>query len=139
MGYINDRGEFIRSGGTQTSPPSGNGGNNGCGCISIFVLIFVVFCWLQFYNNKNIVPDPNNPTIKLSYKLSCGSPPQSTSQWYAVVGESSALNTIKNNYCGDSYLRQDGLVQVASFSSRQEAENFASQLSQASGYNFWIQ
>ncbi len=80
----------------------------------------------------------SSPSIKLSYKNTCGSPPGSGSVWYAVVGDSSALNIVKNQYCGDSYIRRDKNVQVASFTSFQEAEQFAQALQQATGYRFWV-
>jgi len=48
-----------------------------------------------------------------------------------------SLNIVKSRYCADSYIRKDGNVQVASFTSEQEAQQFANTLQQATGYQFW--
>lgn len=82
-------------------------------------------------------PQPSAPSSSgLYYRDACGDPPGSASKWYAVVG-SANVNTVRN-YCGDAFVRSDGNVQVASFSSYSRAENFASQLSSATGGSFWV-
>jgi serine/threonine protein kinase len=72
----------------------------------------------------------------LPYRSACGDPAGSGSKWYAVVG-SANLSTVRQ-FCGDAFTRADGYVQVASFSSRSRADNFASQLSGATGSSFWV-
>ena len=48
-----------------------------------------------------------------------------------------SLSTVKSRYCADSFIRKDRNVQVASFTSEQEAQQFANTLQQATGYQFW--
>jgi serine/threonine-protein kinase len=62
----------------------------------------------------------------------------SGSTWYAVVGDKRAYNTVRNQYCGDSFIRPDGLLQVASFTSAGAAEKFANELSQTTGLSFYV-
>jgi serine/threonine protein kinase len=79
---------------------------------------------------------PNNNG--LSYQNACGDSGGSNAVWYAVVGNSSATNTVRSNYCGDAFVRPDGLLQVASFTSPSRAEDFADQLSAETGADFWV-
>jgi multidrug efflux pump subunit AcrA (membrane-fusion protein) len=79
-----------------------------------------------------------NQNSGLSYRSACGDSAGSGAVWYAVVGESGAVNVVTGNYCGDAFVRPDGLLQVASFTSSSRAENFASQLSSETGYDFWV-
>jgi serine/threonine protein kinase len=79
-----------------------------------------------------------NQDSGLSYRSACGDSAGSGAVWYAVVGESGAVNVVTGNYCGDAFVRPDGLLQVASFTSSSSAENFASQLSSETGYDFWV-
>jgi len=58
--------------------------------------------------------------------------------WYPVVGNSSALSTVKGRFCGDAYINASGRTQAASFTSRSQARAFAQRLSSASGHSFWV-
>lgn len=93
---------------------------------------------------NTIYPSPkknrtnNNLSTDLSWKPACGSPQGSGSIWYPVLGDTRALNMIKNHYCGDAFIAKNGNLQVASFTSIYEAEEFASALSKATGYDFWV-
>ncbi|MEB3225929.1 MAG: IMS domain-containing protein [Synechococcus sp.] len=82
-------------------------------------------------------PEETLPT--LAYRDSCGDPLGNASTWYRVVGEATALTSVKNNYCGDAFLRSDNTVQVASFTSRNNAQGFIEQLTQATGQSFRIE
>lgn len=78
----------------------------------------------------------NQTDYYLPYRDTCGDPAASGSTWYAVVGNANLSDA--KNYCGDAFRRKDGYVQIASFSSYDRAENFANQLNNATGYNFWV-
>ncbi|TRU54003.1 MAG: hypothetical protein EWV91_00725 [Microcystis aeruginosa Ma_QC_Ca_00000000_S207] len=136
MGYINDKGEYIRTSinepPSQTPPPSGN----GCGCL---VIILIIVGLLGYCSNSQQLPSPSSQSpINLTFRSSCGSSLGSGSTWYAVVGDKRAYNTVRNQYCGDSFIRPDGLLQVASFTSSGEAEKFANELSQTTGLSFYV-
>ncbi|WP_168191173.1 protein kinase domain-containing protein [Picosynechococcus sp. PCC 11901] len=75
----------------------------------------------------------------LAYKESCGDSLGNASTWYRVVGEATVLERIKNNYCGDAFLRGDNTVQVASFASRDKTQSFIDQLTQETGQTFRIE
>ncbi|MEB3201575.1 MAG: DUF4189 domain-containing protein [Synechococcus sp.] len=72
------------------------------------------------------------------WQASCGSPPVSGVNWLPVIGPRESVETVRSRYCGDAYSKADGTVQVASFSSFEEATAFAKRLSQASGYSFTV-
>jgi serine/threonine-protein kinase len=78
----------------------------------------------------------NQTDYYIPYRDTCGDPAASGSTWYAVVGNANLSDA--KNYCGDAFRRKDGYVQIASFSSYDRAENFANQLNNATGYNFWV-
>lgn len=48
------------------------------------------------------------------------------------------METIRSRYCGDAYVTVYGFMEVASFTSFEEATNFAQRLSRASGYSFRV-
>ncbi|ANV92200.1 protein kinase domain-containing protein [Picosynechococcus sp. PCC 8807] len=75
----------------------------------------------------------------LAYKESCGDSLGNASTWYRVVGEATVLERVKNNYCGDAFLRGDNTVQVASFASRDKTQSFIDQLTQETGQTFRIE
>ncbi|EAZ92130.1 hypothetical protein CY0110_24506, partial [Crocosphaera chwakensis CCY0110] len=74
----------------------------------------------------------------LSWKSSCGSPNNGEKVWWAVKTDGSNLNLVKRNYCGDAMIYSRGETQVASFTSKSEAESFAKMLNAHSGEPFWI-
>jgi serine/threonine-protein kinase len=80
----------------------------------------------------------NNISAALPRLASCGSPAGSGTVWYPVLGNAKALHLVKNNYCADAFITKNGNLQVASFTSTDEAEQFARLLSNATGYNFWV-
>ncbi len=72
-----------------------------------------------------------------TWRPTCGHPYVSGADWWAVKGPSSALSTVKNNYCGDALIVGKE-TQVASFTSEVDALSFANSLSNESGYQFWV-
>lgn len=82
--------------------------------------------------------DNNQPsTSNIPYRDACGSSSGSGDTWWPVRGETGALNTVKEYYCGDALI-VNGNTQAASFTNRNEAERFANRLSEATGYDFWV-
>ncbi|WP_052349624.1 serine/threonine-protein kinase [Picosynechococcus sp. NKBG042902] len=88
---------------------------------------------------QDIPPEPPETEPLLGYKDSCGDSLSGKSVWYRVIGESSILEKIKSNYCGDAFLREDNTAQVASFGSRENAQTFINKLTQETDSEFWIQ
>ncbi|NCR40993.1 MAG: hypothetical protein GPJ21_14690 [Microcystis aeruginosa W13-11] len=54
------------------------------------------------------------------------------------MGNRQALKTVKEKYCGDAFITSRGNLQAASFTSKAEAEQFASLLTKVTGYKFWV-
>lgn len=82
-------------------------------------------------------PESSASPISISWKPVCGDPKDSGSQWWAVKGPESALEDVKKKYCGDALIIR-GETQVASFTSKTSAQNFANQLSRSSRYSFFV-
>ncbi|MDH6100610.1 protein kinase [Anabaenopsis sp. FSS-46] len=78
-----------------------------------------------------------NSNSSLTRRSTCGHPYVSGADWWAVKGPSSALSTVKNNYCGDALIVGKE-TQAASFTSEMDARSFANSLSNESGYQFWV-
>ncbi|ACB51203.1 serine/threonine kinase [Crocosphaera subtropica ATCC 51142] len=74
----------------------------------------------------------------VSWKPQCGSPNNGEKVWWAVKTDGYNLSLVKNNYCGDAMIYSRGETQVASFTSKYEAESFAKMLNAHSGEPFWI-
>lgn len=70
--------------------------------------------------------------------VKCGSPLGSGSKWWPVNGPASAESRIKTAYCQDAYIRDDGSLQIASFTSYEEARRFAEKLSSSEPYQFRV-
>lgn len=82
--------------------------------------------------------EPVKPAI--AYQDSCGDQVDGNEAFlYRVVTDREALSTMRNRYCGDSFLREDGTVQLASFTSRGAASDFSQVLTEETDFNFWIQ
>ena len=79
----------------------------------------------------------SSSSSSIAWQPRCGDNWDSYSEWWAVKAPRSALNTIKNNYCGDALVVK-GETQVASFKSESAAWSFANSLGTASGYSFWV-
>jgi hypothetical protein len=79
---------------------------------------------------------PTQPS--LAWQASCGSPPVSGGSWWPVLGPREAVEVVRSRYCGDAFVTVSGAMQVASFSTSEEASAFAQRLSIASGYGFRV-
>lgn len=81
---------------------------------------------------------PHSPIISdRNWQSSCGSLAGSGSIWYGVAGDADAVSIVKNRFCGDALIVK-GNTQAASFTSYEEAEDFANFLSNQTGYHFWV-
>ena len=118
----------------------------GCGCSFFpFIVIAGVVAYLAssgnldyYLNTINFSVNKFEASSEPSWRSACGSPFLSGTVWYSVIGEGSAINLVKNNYCGDAFVTPHGNIQAASFSSQAEAEEFANKLSKLTGYKFWV-
>jgi serine/threonine-protein kinase len=74
----------------------------------------------------------------LTYQSSCGSLSSSSGEWWPVLGpaKDDLLENVRSRYCGDAYVNANGYLQVASFNSPSEAEQFVERLSIATGASF---
>ena len=75
--------------------------------------------------------------FSLSWQPSCGSPSGSDKTWWPVMGSSETLTLINERYCGDAFLVGDK-TQIASFTSKRDAEKFAHRLSRETNQIFWV-
>jgi hypothetical protein len=118
---------------------SGNSGC-GCGCPGIILASLVLFFSLSYLHQTNYLKSSsgNLNQVTLSFRPACGSPPNSGSTWYSVVGNSRSIDLVKTKYCGDAFITAAGKLQVASFISKSEAEKFADTLSKITGHKFWV-
>lgn len=93
--------------------------------IVIFSFIGYLIIAIILNVNKSTSVDDSVPT--LSYRASCGSKYSTSGRWWPVLGPSSksVLSRVKRDFCGDAYLNAEGAVQVASFGTRQAADDFS--------------
>lgn len=101
-----------------------------------FLLVLVLSVAYPHLRSVTGIGKEGSPGI--SFRSTCGSPPNGGSVWYSVVGGSKSLDLVKANYCGDAFINSNKKLQVASFTSRSEAEKFANTLSNGTGYKFWV-
>lgn len=88
-------------------------------------------------NDSN--PPENSPSKQDHIAdVKCGSPLGSGNQWWPVNGPASALARIRTAYCQDAFVRDDGSLQIASFTSYEEARRFAEKLSNNEPYQFRV-
>jgi hypothetical protein len=84
---------------------------------------------------------PDRSTEPLAFQASCGSPAPSPRQsWWPVLADadSALLAVVKSNYCGDAYINRENALQVASFTTAEQAHLFAQRLSAATGRSFRV-
>ena len=105
---------------------------------SIFVLIVLPIFVVAWQSNSSL--SRNNSMPNLQYRASCGSKYSATGRWWPVLGPSSRslLSRVKRDYCGDAYINAEGAVQVASFGSRQLADKFSKQITDAMQVSFRV-
>ena len=112
-------------------------GNPGIGLLIIAIFITpLLLVWLFQTSSQ----EPVSSTPPLRYSKSCGSPPGAGKRWWPVLGRPNRqlLQTIRNRYCGDAYINEEGSLQVASFDSRNGAESFRLRLEAATGSSFRV-
>jgi hypothetical protein len=103
------------------------------GCIGLFIAVSLLIVSAGFLA-KHIIASRETLTLQPA----CGSPPNQGSNWYAVLGQRSSLNLVKKAYCADAFVSSNGYIQVASFTSRSKALEFATTLSRLTGEHFWV-
>ncbi len=80
-----------------------------------------------------------NSTTSMPWQPSCGDDGSANiGEWWGVQGPQSAFDIIKDNYCGDVFNLGKNTIQIASFRSKTKASTFADNLTQATGYDFWL-
>ena len=96
------------------------------------VPFLIIFCFIGFLVitvvlNVNKATSVDNSAPALTYRPSCGSKYSATGRWWPVLGPSSksVLSRVKRDFCGDAYMNGEGAVQVASFGTRQSANEFS--------------
>jgi len=80
-------------------------------------------------------------TPQLGYSASCGSSQSQTGLWWPVLaedGDSVLLSRIRSSYCGDAFFNARRQLQVASFGTEEEAQQFSTRLSAATGRSFRV-
>jgi serine/threonine-protein kinase len=111
--------------------------NKGCGCFGIIIALVLLMVSVYFLGQDSNTKT-NNSSVTLEWLPACGSSARSGSVWYSVMGNRQALKTVKEKYCGDAFITSRGNLQAASFTSKAEAEQFASLLTKVTGYKFWV-
>ena len=88
---------------------------------------------------------PERSTEPLAFQASCGStapsaPLASPKSWWPVLADadSALLALVKSNYCGDAYINRENALQVASFTTAEQAHLYAQRLSAATGRSFRV-
>ena len=123
-----------------SSPPSTESSKAGCRSALIFFSLILGFAVLIAFVRDNNGLLTSNDTIKLRFRQSCGSSWSSSGKWWPVLGPASPrlISTIKTDYCGDAYINEEGALQIASFSTENDARDFAAQINRATGANFRV-
>ena len=117
--------------GTYTNSSSNNKTTNPVPYIIIIGIIILPIAAIVL--NSEETSRKNRPVPALKYRASCGSKYSTSGRWWPVLGPSSrsVLSRVKRQYCGDAYMNAEGSVQVASFGSRQAAEEFSKRIMEA--------
>jgi len=139
---------------TKSAPGSSNSASSGlqtpaiskpegssCSGLVFFCLVLMVGLGLFIVHVLNDLNGSlSSDNAELGFQASCGSKSSSTGRWWPVLGiaNRSLLLTVKDSYCGDAYINEDGVMQVASFATKAEARVFAEQLSRATRSRFRV-
>lgn len=125
----------------SSSPPS-KGSSNAAGCWGalVFFGLMLGFGVLIASVLESNGLSTSNDTVELTFRPSCGSSSSASGQWWPVLGPANArlVSTIKTDYCGDAYINEQGALQIASFSTENAANDFAAQISRATGASFRV-
>ena len=124
-----------------SAPPS-KGSSNAAGCWGalVFFGLMLGFGVLIASVLESNGLSTSNDTVELTFRPSCGSSSSASGQWWPVLGPANArlVSTIKTDYCGDAYINEQGALQIASFSTENAANDFAAQISRATGASFRV-
>jgi hypothetical protein len=112
------------------------GGQSGCG--GVILALLVLGGSLSYLNKDIIMSFGHSGKTNLKFRYACGSPPNSGSTWYSVIGSRQSIDLVKSKYCGDVFMTPSNQLQVASFTSVAEAKEFSAALSTATGHQFWV-
>ena len=122
--------------------PSSKGSSNAAGCWSalVFFGLMLGFGVLIASVLESNGLSTSNDTVELEFRPSCGSSSSASGEWWPVLGPANAnlISKIKTDYCGDAYINEQGALQIASFSTENEARDFAAQINRATGANFRV-
>ena len=102
--------------------------------LSITLLVFLAWTW-----SKGVQQARTDPTL-LGFHGSCGSSFKSRQRWWPVLGppSPSLLSTIRSKYCGDAYINENNVLQIASFNTWDDAYDFKNRLEAATVSTFRI-
>ena len=125
-----------------SSSPLSKGSSNAAGCWGalVFFGLMLGFGVLIASVLESNGLSTSNDTVELTFRPSCGSSSSASGQWWPVLGPANArlVSTIKTDYCGDAYINEQGALQIASFSTENAANDFAAQISRATGTSFRV-
>ena len=125
-----------------SSSPLSKGSSNAAGCWGalVFFGLMLGFGVLIASVLESNGLSTSNDTVELTFRPSCGSSSSASGQWWPVLGPANArlVSTIKTDYCGDAYINEQGALQIASFSTENAADDFAAQISRATGASFRV-
>jgi len=112
----------------------------------IIVSIFIVFIGGPLFiflilvlQNLNL-PRLQAQKDSLVFELSCGSTSSQTGRWWPVLGDGNQylLDKVRSQFCADAFINNEGALQIASFASWQEAEDFRLRLESATNETFRV-
>lgn len=112
----------------------------------IIVSIFIVFLGgplliilILALQNSNL-PRFQAQKDSLGFASTCGSSSSQTGRWWRVLGDGNQylLDKVRSQFCADAFINNEGALQIASFASWQEAEDFRLRLESATNETFRV-
>jgi hypothetical protein len=112
----------------------------------IIVSIFIVFVGgplliilILALQNSNL-PRFQAQKDSLGFASRCGSSSSQTGRWWPVLGDGNQylLDKVRSQFCADAFINNEGALQIASFASWQEAEDFRLRLESATNETFRV-
>ena len=106
----------------------------------ILAALFSPLILLAVYQSGGGRTSSVSSSNSLGYSASCGSSSSSSGRWWPVLGgaDGSLLNSVRSRYCGDAYINTQGVLQVASFGTWEEADAFRIRIEEATGRTFRV-
>ena len=126
--------------GLQTPETGKAESSSGCWLVLLFLGLMVGCGVVIAALVDGINGSTSTENAELGFQTSCGSRFSDSGRWWPVLGvaDRSLLSTVRDSYCGDAYINEDGALQVASFATEDDAGAFAEQLSRATGSSFRV-